>query len=132
MNHIVPATEIVDIYGGLWKIEETFKVSKTGMLKFRPVFHSKQERIRAHFLMCFVSLVIERLLEYEMNWEYSGSSIQKSLSNFNAVQLIDSNIYQISYYDNLIAKILSKMEIKFSTKFITQEDLRKIIGDTKK
>ena len=67
-----------------------------------------------------------------MNWEYSGSSIQKSLSNFNAVQLIDSNIYQISYYDNLIAKILSKMEIKFSTKFITQEDLRKIIGDTKK
>jgi transposase len=132
LNHIVPATEIVDIYGGLWKIEETFKVSKTGMLKFRPVFHSKQERIRAHFLMCFVSLVIERLLEYKMNWEYSGSSIQKSLSNFNAVQLIDSNIYQISYYDNLIAKILSKMEIKFSTKFITQEDLRKIIGDTKK
>ena len=132
LNHIVPATEIVDIYGGLWKIEETFKVSKTGMLKFRPVFHSKQERIRAHFLMCFVSLVIERLLEYKMNWEYSGKTIQNSLSKFNAILLPNSNVYLLPYYDSVIKKLFDNMEININKRFLTQINLRKIIADTKK
>lgn len=132
LNHVVSASEIVDIYGGLWKIEETFKVSKTGMLKFRPVFHSKQERIRAHFLMCFVSLVLERLLEYQMNWKYSSKSIQEALSRFNAIHLVDSNFYQISHYDNFIGEIINKMGIDFKFKFITQKNLRKTIGNTKK
>ena len=132
LNHVVPASEIADIYGGLWKIEETFKVTKTGMLSLRPVFHSRQDRIRSHFLICFISLVLERLLELQLGWKYSAKSIQQSLSRFNAVQLANSNIYQVAYYDVLVDTILKTLDIGISRKFLQQSDIRRILGQTKK
>lgn len=39
-----------------------------GLLSLRPVFHSRQDRIRAHFLICFISLVLERLLKLQLGW----------------------------------------------------------------
>ena len=132
LNHVVPASEIADIYGGLWKIEETFKVTKTGMLSLRPVFHSRQDRIRAHFLICFISLVLERLLELQLGWKYSAKSIQQSLSRFNAVQLANSNIYQVAYYDVIVDSILKTLDIDISRKFLQQSDVRRILGQTKK
>lgn len=132
LNHIVPACEIIDIYGGLWKIEETFKVTKTGMLNLRPIFHSKTDRIRAHFMICFIALLLERILELQMNWKYSAKTIQESLSSFNAVQLINSNIYQVSYSDNIIKQILETIDLDITKRFMSQEAIRKIFGNTKK
>lgn len=132
LNHEVTAQEIANIYGGLWKIEETFKVTKTGMLNLRPVFHSNQDRIRAHFLICFVSLVLERLLEYRMGWKYSAKTIQNSLSLFNAALLPNSNIYHVTYYDAVVKEILETLGIDISRKFLQQSDIRRIFGETKK
>ena len=131
-NRNVPAEEIVEIYGRLWKIEETFRVTKTGMLNLRPIFHSRQDRIRAHFLLCFISLVLERLLEFRMNWKYQARQIQRSLSSFSAVQLDGSNIYQVSYYDAVIQDILNALHINARSKFLLQSDIRRIVGETKK
>lgn len=58
----MPNHEILDAYRNLWKIEETFKVTKSE-LKTRPVYLSKREHIEAHFLTCFVSLLLLRLLQ---------------------------------------------------------------------
>lgn len=132
LNHMVSSQEIANIYGGLWRIEETFKVTKTGMLNLRPVFHSKQDRIRAHFMICFISLVLERLLEYSLNWQYSAKSIQESLSSFNCVRIADSNIYQTFGYDELVDKILKRFRIEQPSQCISQLALRKFIGNTKK
>jgi len=57
--------EIIDHYRGLWQIEQTFRISKYN-LKIRPVFHYSVERIKAHFAICYVALVILRTLEYTM------------------------------------------------------------------
>ena len=132
LNKEVTAQEIAEIYGGLWKIEETFKVSKTGMIHLRPVFHSREDRIRAHFLICFISLVIERLLERQMGWKYSAKRIQEALSSFNATQYPNSNIYQITYYDEVIKEILSTLGINIKKKFLLQGEIRKLIGFSKK
>ena len=53
------------VYGGLWKIEQSFRVMKSD-LQVRPVFVNNQDRIRAHFLICFVALLIVRILQYKM------------------------------------------------------------------
>ena len=102
------------------------------MINLRPVFHSRQDRIRAHFLLCFVSLVIERLLERSLDWKYSAKQIQRSLSSFNAVQLDGSNIYQVSYYDAVVNDILESLGINVKRKFLLQSDIRRIVGETKK
>jgi transposase len=62
---------VIDTYRGLWEIEETFKVTK-GTLEARPVYVSREDRIGAHFLTCFISLVIIRLLQKKTNRRYSA------------------------------------------------------------
>ncbi|MCL5982539.1 MAG: hypothetical protein M1571_08550 [Firmicutes bacterium] len=53
------------VYGGLWRIEQSFRVMKSDLYA-RPVFVSKNEHIRAHFLICFVALLIIRIIQHRM------------------------------------------------------------------
>lgn len=53
------------VYGGLWNIEQSFRVMKSD-LQTRPVFVNHQDHIRAHFLICFVALLVVRILQYKM------------------------------------------------------------------
>ena len=57
--------KIRQVYSGLWRIEQSFKVLKSD-LDARPVFVSTNEHIRAHFLICFVALLIVRIIQYHM------------------------------------------------------------------
>ncbi len=63
--------EIMAIYRNLWKIEDCFRVSKT-TLEARPCFVWNAERIKGHFLSCFISLVIERYLLYVLKQKITG------------------------------------------------------------
>lgn len=53
------------VYGGLWQIEQSFRIMKTDLYA-RPVFVSKNEHIRAHFLICFVALLVIRIIQHRM------------------------------------------------------------------
>jgi transposase len=57
--------KIRQVYGGLWKIEQSFRIMKSDLYA-RPVFVSSNEHIRAHFLICFVALLIIRIIQYQM------------------------------------------------------------------
>jgi len=57
--------KIRQVYGGLWRIEQSFRMMKTD-LDARPVFVSKNEHIRAHFLICFVALLAIRIIQHRM------------------------------------------------------------------
>lgn len=57
--------KIRQVYGGLWRIEQSFRIMKTDLYA-RPVFVSKNEHIRAHFLICFVALLIIRVIQHRM------------------------------------------------------------------
>ena len=76
--------EIIDMYRGLWRIEESFKVTKSE-LEARPVYVWTKEHIEAHFLTCFVALTIARILENKLEHKYSVGTILESLSKQNAV-----------------------------------------------
>lgn len=72
-----------NIYKGLWEIEESFKYIKSEF-NARPIYLRLEEHINAHFLICFVSLVILRILEYKINKEYSVKRIRESLIRYSA------------------------------------------------
>ena len=57
--------KIRNVYSGLWRIEQSFRIMKTDLYA-RPVFVSKNEHIRAHFLICFVALLIIRIIQHRM------------------------------------------------------------------
>lgn len=122
--------EIIDIYRGLWRIEETFKVTKSE-LEDRPVYMSTKEHIEAHFLTCYLALVLCRVLQHKLDKKYSVEKILESLGKCNCYN-IEENIYRFNYYDEVLADIGSIIDIDFSLKNRTLKDIKKIFSDVKK
>ena len=122
--------EIIDIYRGLWRIEETFKVTKSE-LEARPVYLSRKEHIETHFLTCYIALVLSRVLQHKLDKKYSVRKILESLSHCNCSQL-ENNYYVFSYYDEVLRDIGNVLNIDFSKKYRRLQDIKKILAETKK
>jgi transposase len=122
--------EIIETYRGLWKIEETFKITKSD-LETRPVYLSNEAHIKAHFLICYISLAIIRLLQKELDNKYSSTKIIESIKKTKAV-LLGSNIYKLLHTDEIIKQCATKWGIAYGKKYMTHRELRTLIGDTKK
>lgn len=122
--------EIIDIYRGLWRIEETFKVTKSE-LDARPVYVSRKEHIEAHFLTCYIALVLSRVLQHKLDKKYSVGKILESLGKCNCYQ-IQSNYYLFNYFDNVLNDIGTILNLDFSKKYMRLQDIKKNLGDVKK
>lgn len=122
--------KIIEIYRGLWKIEESFKVTKSDF-ESRPVYLSLKEHIEAHFLTCFVALVIVRLLEYKLQSKYSVSAILESLTKASCSH-IQHNYYLFDFYNEILSDIGAILDIDFGKKIMTLGEIKKILGKTKK
>lgn len=121
---------IIEIYRGLWRIEESFRVTKSD-LEARPVFVSTQDHIEAHFLTCFVSLVIARILEMKMKHNYSITKMLESLRKAEC-SYAQQNYYLFNYYDEILLKIDEKFNIDFKKRIRSLGEIKKIISQTKK
>lgn len=122
--------KIIEMYRGLWRIEESFKIIKSD-LETRPVYLSRQDHIEAHFLICFVSLVLARILEKKLDKKYSVTAILDSLKK-SSCSLLEQNMYLFDYYDEILSDIGKELEIDFSKKYRTVKEIRGIIGNSKK
>ena len=70
--------KIIDVNQRRWEIEESFRIMKSEF-NARPVFHSTEEAIKAHFLICFLSLTIYRYLEKKLDEKYTVGDILDTL-----------------------------------------------------
>ena len=70
----MPDSDVIEAYRGLWRIEESFKVTKSD-LETRPVYVSREEHIEAHFLTCYVALCILRVIQAATGGRYSARVI---------------------------------------------------------
>ena len=122
--------EIIEIYRGLWKIEESFKVTKSD-LDARPVFLSREDRINAHFLVCFIALTILRLLQKRLDNKFSAHKISESLRKIECSHLKE-NIYLLDYYDDVTDAIKNHLNIDFTRKYLKLSEIKNIFGDVKK
>ena len=118
--------EIRDIYKGLWKIEESFKITKSN-LETRPIYVWTKEHIEAHFLTCFISLVIIRLLEYKTNRKYSTRKMIDSLKKFNSTN-IEHDIYLQNFSNGIIKDFENIFDINLSRKYLTLSEIKKILN----
>jgi len=84
-NLVGNINEIFKIVKGRWEIEESFRIMKSDFLA-RPVNLSREDRIKAHFMTCFISLFIYRLLEKKLDYKYTTSQILDTLRNMNMIE----------------------------------------------
>lgn len=122
-------TEVLEMYRGLWQIEENFKITKSDLLA-RPVFVRREKRIRAHFLICFVALTILRLIQRDLGYAYSAKRIAADLRKCEGT-LFEKNLYVFSYFSPILAALANKYQLPFDRKYLTQREIKKILSETK-
>ena len=118
--------EIRDIYKGLWKIEETFKITKSE-LETRPIFVWTPESIETHFLSCFIALLIIRLLEQKTNRKYSNHYIIDSLKKYSSTK-IEHDIYLQDFRNDVIKDLEKTFNIDLSHKYLTLSQIKKLLN----
>ena len=84
-NLIGDINEIFKIVKGRWEIEESFRIMKSDF-QARPINLSREDRIKAHFMTCFISLFVYRLLEKKLNYKYTSSQILNTLKNMEMIE----------------------------------------------
>lgn len=118
--------ELRDIYKGLWRIEESFKITKSE-LETRPVFVWTDESIETHFLSCFVSLLIIQLLEQRLDHKYSNHYVIESLRNYDSTN-IEHDIYLQNFRNDVIKDLESIFNVDLSRKYLTLSEIKKILN----
>lgn len=117
------AQEIISKYRGLSKIEESFRVMKTD-LEARPVYVRNKERIKGHFLICYIALTISRILEHKLDHQHSVRKIQTALNTASCLPL-ERGIYALSKQDEVFKSICQKYNVSFDDKYMKLERIRK-------
>ena len=117
--------EMRNIYRGLAKIEDSFKVTKT-YFESRPVYVRTNEHIDAHFATCFLALVLIRLLEIKLERKYPVGRIISSLKKYTCVHL-DSNTWQFTYYDEVIKACQEVFDVNLDSKYRTQQEIQRLL-----
>jgi transposase len=124
------AAKILQVYKGLWEIEESFKITKHG-ISSRPVYVSKQEHIEAHFLTCFIALLLSRMLQKKLEDKYGVTTMLESLRKATC-SLLEENLYTFHYYDEILKDIGEVFNIDFSQKYRTLDEIKKVLCNSKK
>ncbi len=121
---------IIEIYRGLSDIEDNFKVSKSD-LDIRPVHVSREDRINAHVLTCFISLVILRLIQIKTDYKFTPEQIIACLNNISC-SLEDTNLYMFDYRSKISDEIGKAFGIDFTNKRLQLSEIKSILALTKK
>lgn len=121
-------TEILDIQSRRYKIEDCFRVLKTNFSS-RPVYHRKESRIKAHFLICYTALLIYRLLEVKLDrnkTHFTTEQIIETLQNMNVVNCSDI-YYQACYTGSDVLDSLEQLfDLKLNRKYYQPKTLNKL------
>ena len=125
------AEEIIKVNQRRWEIEESFRIMKSEF-KARPVYLSRDDRITAHFTTCFLSLVILRFLEKNLDEKYTSSEIIDTLKNMNLQKNFDCSYEPVYTRTDLTDDLHEKFGFRTDYEILQESRLKKILSKTKK
>ena len=123
--------EIIKVNHRRWEIEESFRIMKSEF-DARPVYLQREDRIKAHFMICFIALMIYRYLEKKLDYKYTVCEIIDTLRN---MQLIDENgdgFRPIYTRTDLTDLLHDKFGFRTDYQILNNKNLKKILSQTKK
>jgi len=123
--------EILNISKNRWEIEESFRILKTDF-NSGTVYLSREDRIKAHFLTCFISLLIYRILENKLNYKYTNTKIIEKLREMEVYEEKGSG-YSPAYVRNELTDDLHEV-FGFRTDYeiVSYENFEKIFKQVKR
>ena len=124
--------EVIHINKKRWEIEECFRIMKTEF-KARPVYLQREDRIKAHFLTCFIALFIYRLLEKRLSEQYTCEDIVHTLRDMNMYRPGEKRGYIPSYTRTDLTDALHETAgFRTDYEILTDLSMKKVIRESKK
>ena len=124
-------SEIIKINKRRWEIEESFRILKTDF-KARPVYLKRDDRIKAHFTTCFLSLLIYRILEHKLNEKYTSQKIISTLREMNLAKEYEEGYIPLYTRTDLTDELHEKFQFRTDFEITTEKKMKKILKDIKK
>lgn len=122
--------DIIKVNHRRWEIEESFRIMKTEF-NARPVFHTNEDAIKAHFLICFLSLTLYRYLEKKLDEKYTVGEIIDTLKNMN-MKLENHDSYIPNYIrTDLTDDLHERFGFRTDYEVINEKNFKKIFKQTK-
>jgi transposase len=122
--------KIIETYRGLWQIEDSFRVTKSDLCT-RPIHVSIHDHIHAHFLTCFISLVILRLIQKNTGYRHSPEKLIEAMNKISCSNESE-NLYLFDYASDISEELGDAFGIDFSRMRLTRKEIKKNLGDVKK
>ena len=122
--------KILNTYRELWKIEETFKITKSE-LKTRPIFLRDIKHIEAHFLICYIALCIARLMQLALKHKYPAQVILEELSQVSCT-LADANWWLSSYRSEITDKLFALIKKDTPLKWMRTTQIKDMLNKANK
>lgn len=122
--------QIIKVNKQRWKIEECFRIMKTEFSS-RPAYVRTGEHIKAHFLICFLSLVIYRYLEREMKYQYTCEQLIDTLKDMNMREVVGEGYIPTYTRTEITDALHNVFNIRTDYQIITKQNMKKIIKATK-
>ncbi len=119
--------DIYATYHNLWRIEESFKIMKSD-LDARPVFVQKEETIKGHFLVCYLTVLLERIFQFKiMGDKYSSSEIFSFIKSFRATKA-ERKYINTSTSSDLIEEMTGKFNLPLTNYFLSETQIKAILN----
>ncbi|MGL5084831.1 MAG: IS1634 family transposase [Clostridium sp.] len=123
--------DIIKINSRRWEIEECFRIMKSEF-KARPVYLSREDRIKAHFTTCFISLIIYRLLEKKLDEKYTCNEILSELKNMNFCEVSGEGYVPTYKRTDFTDDLHNKFGFRTDYQILKTQEIKKIFKLTKK
>ncbi len=118
------ATQIYETYHNLWRIEESFRVMKS-YLDARPVYLQKRESIYGHFLICYLDVLLLRLLQFkEFEKKYSSEQIIDFIKDYRVVKTKDNEYINITSTSKFIRDLRDNLQIPLTNYYLNDKQIK--------
>ncbi len=124
----MPASQIYSAYHNLWRIEESFRIMKS-QLDARPVYLQKESTITGHFLICYLSVLLLRILQFKiLDNQYSSEELLNFIKDFRTMKISDRKYINISRNGDFVKALIDRTGLPLSNYFLSSGDIKKMLS----
>lgn len=119
--------DIYNTYHNLWRIEESFKIMKSD-LDARPAFCQKEDTIKGHFLICYLTVVLERLFQFQvLENKYSTNEIFRFIKEFRVTKA-ETKYINTATASDILNELSAKLKLPLTNYFLTESQIKTILN----
>ena len=120
--------DVYDAYHNLWRIEESFRIMKS-QLDARPVYLQKEDTIVGHFLICYLAVLLTRLLQFKiLKNNYSSEELFEFIHDFRVAKISERKYINLSRGTTFIKEFATLCKLPLTSYFLNEGEIKKMLS----